>query len=337
MKIKAEQLKQQLKQPIAGGYWLSGDTPLLVLEAQDLIRRTAAAQGFTNREVFHTDKTFVANDFLQATQERSLFGDQTLIELRITGKVTEPVRNLLLEVLEQPSMDHALLITSGRIDATSQKTKWFTQLEKHLVFVPFWPVTREQLPQWLRQRASSINIQVAPDAIEYLADRVDGNLLAARQELEKLALIYPDITITLDHVTGAISDSGRWDINDLSTAVMQGKAKRTMRIFNGLRSEGVEPTLLLWRLTTDLRQLATIKHQLERGLPAAQVYRSQQVWDSKKGAVEAALRRIPLSALHRLLLRASHIDRMIKGQESGDIWAEFQALIWSLVHQGELF
>jgi len=277
MKIKAEQLKQQLKQPIAGGYWLSGDTPLLVLEAQDLIRRTAAAQGFTNREVFHTDKTFVANDFLQATQERSLFGDQTLIELRITGKVTEPVRNLLLEVLEQPSMDHALLITSGRIDATSQKTKWFTQLEKHLVFVPFWPVTREQLPQWLRQRASSINIQVAPDAIEYLADRVDGNLLAARQELEKLALIYPDITITLDHVTGAISDSGRWDINDLSTAVMQGKAKRTMRIFNGLRSEGVEPTLLLWRLTTDLRQLATIKHQLERGLPAAQVYRSQQV------------------------------------------------------------
>ena len=337
MKIKAEQLDQQLKQPLGRAYWLSGDTPLLVLEAQDLIRRTAAAQGFTNREVFHTDKTFVADDFLQATQERSLFGDQTLIELRITGKVTEPVRNLLLSVLEQPSSDHVILITSGRIDATSQKTKWFTNLEKQVVFVPFWPVTREQLPQWLRKRATSINIQVAPEAIEYLADRVDGNLLAARQELEKLALIYPETPITLDHVTGAISDSGRWDINDLSTAIMLGKPKRTMRIFNGLHSEGVEPTLLLWRLTADLRQLSTIKHQLERGLPTSQVYRSQQVWDSKKGAVEAALSRIQLSELHSMLLRASHIDRMIKGQESGDIWAEFQAIIWSFVHQGKLF
>ncbi len=337
MKLNAEQLKQHLKQPLANAYWLSGDTPLLVLEAQDLIRRTAAQQGFSNREVFYTDTSFVPDNVRQATQERSLFGDQTLIEIRITGKVTEPVRELLLAILEQPSPDHLILITSNRIDAAAQKTKWFTTLEKQVVWIPFWPVTREQLPKWLEQRAKQIGVQLSPEAIAFLADKVDGNLLAARQELEKLALSFPDTAISLEQISGAVTDSGRWDINDLSTAMLQGKVKRTLRVFNGLRAEGVEPTLLLWKLTADLRMLATLKYQLDRGTPPAQAYRSQQVWDSKKAAVDAGLKRLDLGQVHALLLQASHIDRMIKGQETGDVWAAFQQLIWSIVNRGATF
>lgn len=337
MKLNSEQLGQHAKQPLANAYWLSGDTPLLVLEAQDLIRRAATKQGFSNREVFYTDTTFVPDNVRQATQERSLFGDKTLIEIRITGKVTEPVRELLLSILEQPSPDHVILITSNRIDAAAQKTKWFTTLEKQVVWVPFWPITREQLPKWLSQRASQIGVQLSPEAITFLADKVDGNLLAARQELEKLAMSFPDTVISLEQISGAVTDSGRWDINDLSTALLLGKSKRTLRIFNGLRAEGVEPTLLLWKLTADLRMLATLIYQLDRGTPAGQAYRSQQVWDSKKPAVDAALQRLELAQVHALLLRASHLDRIIKGQESGDVWAAFQQLIWSFVRRGGAF
>lgn len=236
MKLKPEQLDQNISQSLGHAYWISGDEPLLVLEAQDKIRKAAVANGITEREVFHTDNTFVADDLIQSTQSMSLFGDRTLIEVRITGKVTEPIRKTLLTILEKPSEDHLLLITSGKLDASSQKAKWFSNIEKYLNFIQYWPVPLEQLPQWLQRRAKLLDLNFEQDALRFIAEKVDGNLLAANQELEKLALSFAGTTITLEQVVTAIADSARWSVFDLSDAVAGGKSERALRILAGLRS-----------------------------------------------------------------------------------------------------
>lgn len=337
MKLKPEQLGSQLTSSLSHAYWLSGDEPLLLMEAQDQIRQAATAQGISERLVFHTDNTFSAEDLIQATQSMSLFGDRTLIELRITGKVTDPIRKTLTQILDNPNPDQMLLISSGKLEANAQKAKWFTHLEKNIQFVQFWPVPIEQLPRWIGQRAQSLGLNIAPDALQFMAEKVDGNLLAAKQELEKLSLSITDGNIELEQVITAIADSARWNVFDLADATVNGQSDRALRILTGLQGEGVEPTIILWALTKDLRALITIKSQLQRGIAENQAFRSQQIWDKRKPKVQSALRRLDQPHLETLLQQAGEIDRYIKGQAVGDVWASLSALIWSFSRTGDVF
>jgi len=337
MKLKPEQLGNQLTSSLSQAYWLSGDEPLLLMEAQDLIRQSATAQGISERLVFHTDNTFSAEDLIQATQSMSLFGDRTLIELRITGKVSEVIRKTLAQIMDNPNPDQILLISSGKIEASAQKAKWFTLLEKNIQFVQFWPVPIEQLPRWIGQRAQLLNLNIAPDALQFIAEKVDGNLLAAKQELDKLALSTSNGNIELEQVISAIADSARWNVFDLADATVNGQSDRALRILSGLQGEGVEPTIVLWALTKDLRALITIKTQLQRGIAENQAFRSQQIWDKRKPKVQSALRRLDQPQLQNLLQNAGEIDRYIKGQDIGDVWASLTALIWSFSRSGDIF
>lgn len=323
MKVKAEQLASQLQRsndalPI---YLVTGDEALLHGEAADLIRAKLRELDFSERELMHVDAQFNWDQVFEAANSLSLFAERKIVELRLgSQKILKATSDLLQRYLENPAPDTVLLLLADRFDSNAKKSAWYKAIETKGMIVEIWPVEVEALPSWLTQRAATMGLSFDQEALQSLADRVEGNLLAAQQELQKLTLVYPNQQLTLDQVEAAVSDSSRFDIFALTDAALQCQAARCQHIVNALRQEGLEAPVVLWALTRELRSLHRVIEGISQGKNYDQLAQRERIWGKRKTLVRTASRRVQISELEAMLLTAGEADAAIKGQNRADPW-----------------
>ncbi len=342
MQLKPEQLNQHLKNGFKPVYMVTGDEPLQKMEALDALRSTARSQGYLSRELLEVNKDFQWDRLMSAADSMSLFADKRVLELRMSdsGPGAEGSKSLQ-HYAERPAEDTVLLIDAGKVDKRSQTAKWYQSLDKVGVIIKVWPVKAQALPGWLQQRARSKGIEIERDAVAMLSARVEGNLLAAAQEIEKLALLYGSaenagdrVRLSLREVADAVANSARYSIYDLVDAALAGHTGRATRVLSGLREEGTAAPLVLWALAGEIRSLAQYKRRLESGENQSKVL--AQVWASRKGLIMSALQRLSARTCSILLEGCAHTDQVIKGLQSGREWDELLAISSGLADPGLL-
>lgn len=327
MKARYEQLTGLLDKALAPIYLLSGDEPLQLGEAADAVRAAARAQGYGERQVLHAETGFDWQTLLAEAGNLSLFAERRLLDLRLpTGKPGDAGAKALTAYAARPPEDTLLLITCAKLDSAQQRSKWFTALERAGVVVQVWPVEAERLPAWIARRMQAQGRSPSPAAASLLADHVEGNLLAAAQEIDKLCLLCPPGAVEFDAVAGAVADSARFDVFALADAALSGDVVRTTRVLYGLRAEGIEPVLILWALSRELRTLASLAFAREQGESLEAALGRLRVWAKRKPLITQALKRHSAVRWRALLARAARIDRVIKGREPGNIWDELLQL-----------
>ncbi|WP_312570903.1 DNA polymerase III subunit delta [Stutzerimonas balearica] len=325
MKLSPAQLAKHLQGSLAPVYVVCGDEHLLCQEACDAIRQATLGQGFSERQVFNVETGFDWGQLIEAGASLSLFAEKRLIELRIpNGKPGDKGAAALLDYLARPAEDTVLLISLPKLDGSTQKTKWAKALidGKDVQFVQIWPVDAAQLPQWIRQRLAQAGLAADQEAVEMIAARVEGNLLAAAQEIEKLKLLAEGGQINAETVQAAVADSARYDVFGLIDACLHGHASHALHMLEGLRGEGIEPPVILWALARELRLLAGIAQQYAQGLPLEKAFAQARppVWDKRRPLVSKALQRHSAQRWNQLLMDAQRIDAQIKGQAEGNPW-----------------
>ena len=329
MQLRAEQLTAHLGSVAARGlkpiYTVFGDEPLLAQEAGDAIRQCARATGFAERQVFSVSGAhFDWSSLLGAAQEMSLFAQQQLIEIRIPGgKPGKDGSDALQRYCKHLSADVFTLVHLPKLDRQQQQSAWFGALDQAGVVVKVEPVERAALPQWLARRLSAQGQQLAEgqagqQALAFFADRVEGNLLAAHQELQKLALLYPAGELSLEQVEAAVLNVARFDVFKLSEAVLAGQVPRLLRMLDGLRAEGEAAVLVHWSLAEDIRALKRVKDALAQGRPLPMALRENRVWGQKERLFERALPLLAEHQLAHLVQAASLCDGIIKGLKQPD-------------------
>lgn len=324
MKLYADRLAAHLASgPLAAVYLLSGDEPLQLGEAADAVRAAARREGYSAREVFFVERGFDWQALRAAGESLSLFAERRLLELRLpTGKPGDAGAKLLADFAARPFDDTVLLIVSGKVD---KKNKWVGALEKAGVLVEVWPITGAQLLRWIQDRMTAAGLAPDRDAAQLLADRVEGNLLAAAQEIDKLALLVEGRT-DAEAVRNAVADSARFDIFQLADTALAGDAPRALRMLDALRGEGVDAVLVSWALAKEIRALAEMAFRVAGGQSHERV--TANVWPKNRQAVVTrALQRLPVKAWERLLLEVALVDRQIKGMRRGDAWASIERLV----------
>ncbi|MFQ5643337.1 MAG: DNA polymerase III subunit delta [Thiogranum sp.] len=325
--LRASQLGGHLDAGLAPVYFIHGDETLLVNECADAVRAAARAQGYSGREVFAVEPGFDWQSLSAACDSLSLFSERRVLELRLpTGKPGKEGAKALCEYVERPPEDTLLLVVSAKLEAAARRSKWAKALDKGGVSIAIWPVEAAQLPVWIDQRMRARGMQPGRDALQLIAERVEGNLLAAAQEIEKLYLLNGPGPLRLDTVAELVTDSARYDIFGLVDAALAGDTAHVQRILAGLRAEGVEPVLVLWALNREIRMLASMARELQGGATLARVLSSWRVWDKRKPLISGILKRIRGRQWWALLQRCAHLDRVIKGRAPGSAWDELLQL-----------
>ncbi|MBS0380595.1 MAG: DNA polymerase III subunit delta [Proteobacteria bacterium] len=321
MKLTLDSLPRELAQRLSPVYLVSGDEPLLCGEAADAIRAAARAAGFTEREVHFIERAGDWADVRGSAANLSLFGSRRVMEIRLpTGKAGSAGGAALNALIGANDPDTLLLILTARLDRDAQNAEWVRAVEARGAWLPVWPIESSRLPAWLRARARTLGLNLDDEAVEILAARTEGNLLAAQQELAKLALIGTG-AVTADTVLGSVADSARFDVFQLGEAVLAGHTARALRMLAGLRAEGTEPTLALWALTKAVRDTWNAHSGGAARAPA---------WQRQAAALAQAQRRAPRLSFRGLVQRAARADRMIKGRLAGDAWDEMALLACEL-------
>jgi len=312
MQIKSEQLASQLEKTLKPVYAIHGDEALLVLEAADAVRAAARKNGFDQREVYEpAGRSFDWSELAHAGASLSLFGGKKVVELRLTGKIAAQASAAIVGWCDDPSPEALLLITMPRPEGGGWwEAPWFVALGKAGVIVEVQQIARSALPGWLQKRLAAQKQSAPREVLDYLADRVEGNLLAAHQELQKLALLAPEGELGFDTVRAAVADVARFDTNVAAEALLKGDTERYLRVLEGLRGEGEAPTFLLFTLSSALFALAA---------PGGWVSKALQ-------RVLSEAKRYPAPALARAIAHAAEIDRTIKGVGRGEPWEEFAKL-----------
>jgi DNA polymerase III subunit delta len=317
LKLTSDSLATHLVERLLPAYLVSGDEPLLAAEAADAVRARARGAGFTEREVHFIERAADWDEVRASAANLSLFGARRVVEIRLTSAKPGVVGNAtLVALLEAHDPDTLFLILTPRLDRDAQGADWVRSVEAHGAWVQIWPVDSQRLVAWLKGRCRRMKLDASDEALELLAARTEGNLLAAHQELTKLALLAPEGRVTPDTVLASVADSARFDVFGLGEAVLAGEAARALRVLAGLRAEGTEPTLVLWALNRALRDVWSARGG-ER--PPA--------WQQRhRAALEQALRRASRLPFTALAQRAARVDRMIKGRVVGDAWDELALL-----------
>ncbi len=333
MQLRADQLEAHLKKSLAPLYVVHGDEPLVALEAADAIRATARNQGFTERDLFVAERGFDWGELFQSGASMSLFGDKKIVELRLpTGKPGTEGAKAIERYCANLNPDCLTLVSLPRLDKTGQNSAWFGTLSAAGMVIDVYKIERARLPDWIGQRLARSGQRAGREALDYLADRVEGNLLAAHQEVQKLALLLPPGEVTLEDVQAAVSNVARYDVQALAEAMLAGDTARYARVLEGLKGEGEAPTFVLWAVSEELRAVSRILAGLAAGRQMEQLFRENRVWRNKEAPMKAALRRFRQETVDAALSHAAVIDRVIKGIAKGNAWDEFLKLGLTLRH-----
>jgi DNA polymerase III subunit delta len=326
MQIKYDQLAQRLKQQPAPLVWICGDEPLLIQEACDLVRKFARDNGFSEREVIEAGAGYDWNQLLLSNNSLSLFAERKLIDLR-PSKFDEAARDTLAAYLTNPNPDNLLLLTTGKIEKAAQSSKWFTALESKALFCQIYPVKEQELPGWIEQRLRQHGLKIDAEALQLLCDRVEGNLLAANQEIEKLRIQTSGDTITAAQVLEAVADSSRFTVFTLTDACLGGNTERALMILHHLQGEGDEPLALLGMLTRELRTLSAMLADMAVGRSSREVVQNYRLWGNKVQLTERALQIHNQRSVQQLLERARLVDQTVKGLLDRKAWDELSSLV----------
>lgn len=321
MRLKPAQLADALHKGLAPIYLVSGDEPLQLGEAADEIRQAARSAGYLAREVITVE---TGNEWPQLASEAesiSIFSDQKLIDLRVpSAKPGTEGAKILAAYCQRPPADTLLLIVAGKIDSAAQKSQWFQSIDKVGVVVQIWPLQAQELPQWLQRRAERKGMHFENEALKSLAARLEGNLLMAAQEIEKLYILHGPSRISRAMIESSVADSARFDVFKLTDALLLGKFNRSLKILAGLRAEGIAAPVVLWAISREARTLIHVKNDLKQGGHQDAVFRKYQIWDQRKQLVQDALRRLKNHELLTILSASAVVDSQIKGQAAGDEW-----------------
>jgi len=321
LKIQANQLSSHLKNSLAPCYLVTGDEHLLVGEALDAIRKTARERGFSSRELHIATTGFDWPQLVASTSNLSLFAEQRIIELRLpTGKPGRAGGQTIIDLVEQAGPELLFIVTGPKLDKSSSASKWAKALDRKGVSLPIWPIGVRELPGWIASRMRAAGLQPDGEAVTLVADRVEGNLLAARQEIEKLRLLLGEGPVCVADVSAAVADSSRYDVYKLTDAALAGDARRAVKILGGLRAEGVEPVIVVWALTRELRTLATLDDVIRQGGDLGGAMQKSGVWRNRQGLVRSCVGRHQHGDFHKMLKVTGRADAAAKGQRAGDPW-----------------
>jgi DNA polymerase-3 subunit delta len=332
MKLPFQQLEQHLSKNLAPIYLVSTDELLLAQEAVDLIRAAARKAGYSERVSLTVEPKSDWGKLLYAeAHSLSLFASQRIVELNLANAKPNPATSKILQdISKHPLANTLLIIRSNKFDSKTEQTAWYKALDKAGVSVQIWPITLEQLPGWISQRAKKLKLTITPSAAKLLAEQVEGNLLAASQELEKLSLLQIDKIIDNEAIEKTVTDNARFDIFSLVECALAGNSQRCLRILDNLNAEDTEPLLVLWALTRELRTLAGIATQVKQGEPLGSVFSKYRIWEKRQPGVRRFLQQHNQQSCWRMLAASAAIDRMIKGAAKGNIWDSLQQLTLSI-------
>ena len=332
MLLKGDQLAAHLERDLRPLYVVHGDEPLLILKAADAIRTLARQQGYSEREVLTALPGFDWGQLLASGANLSLFGDRKLIELRIpSGKPGRDGGAALQAWAGQSSPDTLLLVSLPELDWKEEKSAWFTALAQAGVVVKLTSPPLSELPGWIAGRLRRQQQRADPEALNFIAERVEGNLLAAHQEILKLALLYPAGVLSLEQIRDAVLNVARFNLESLREALLAGDVARLSRSLDGLCHEGEAPPLVLWAMTEEIRTLSTIRAGLDQGQALDRLLKDARVWGPRQSLVKRALQRLSRAQLDAALERAACADRLSKGIGQGNVWEEFLRLGLALV------
>jgi len=325
MQLRFDALDGHLAKTLAPLYVITSDEHLLALEAADKIRRIAKSQGFYEREILTVERSFKWGALLAANQSQSLFGDKKLIDLRIpTGKPGKDGGQALQDYVANLSPDNLTLITLPKLDWATQKAAWVGSLQQNAVYIDIPLVERNQLPGWISMRLSMQQQSADRQSLDFIADRVEGNLLAAHQEIQKLALLHPPGKLSFEQIHDAVLNVARYDVFKLNEAMLAGDVARLVRMLNGLKGEGEALPLVLWAMAEEIRTLLKLKSGMAQGRPLSALLKEYRIWGPREKLMDPALRRVSLANLRAALQEASQVDKMVKGLRAkafaGDHW-----------------
>jgi DNA polymerase-3 subunit delta len=327
MRIDSEDLPRHLAKGLGSLYVVYGEALLLAIEAADAIRTAAREAGYSEREVIIAEQHFKWAELRNSAQSMSLFSSRKVIDLRIpSGKPGVEGAQALQEHCENLNADTLTLISLPHLDGSAMKSKWFTALEQHGTVISANEVSLAALPAWIASRMKRQGQSTDDDTLAFLAQRVEGNLLAAFQEIQKLALLFPAGPLSFEQVKDSVMDVARYDVFKLSEAMLAGDAERYARILDGLRAEGTATVLILWAIAEDIRTMAKVSRAMQQSGSLAGALRDARVWGIRQKLVERAVRRFTPAFAERALRQAALIDKLIKGLRHGDVWDELLQL-----------
>ena len=320
MQIKPQQLAGQLQKSLKAVYLISGDEPLQAGELADLIRTTAKERGYTSRELFFAEKQFDWKQLHVAADNFSIFADKKIIDLRLpSGTPGTDGAKLLTTFCQHLPEDTLLLITSGKIGKESLKTAWFQAIDKVGCVIQVWPLAGQELLRWIQDRMRQRGLMADAGAVKMLVDRVEGNLLAAAQEIEKLYVLFGAGKVTPQQVVEVVADSSRYDVFKLVESALAAQADKVLKIVSSLKAEGVAPAIVLWAVVREARIL--IKHKAAQGAAEKElILKKNGVWGERKQLLEMSSKRLSHAKLNQVLVLGAKADRQIKGQQQGDPW-----------------
>lgn len=329
MRLRAEQLTGHLQQGLLPVYVIFGDEQMLVEESSDLIRQQARQQGADERQVWHVEGRFNWSELQWQEQAMSLFSSQQLIEIRLpSGSPGKEGGETLRRYVENPPVDTTLLIISGKIDARSQKSKWFTELDRIGVTIPIWPVNLANLPRWILQRLQQHGLHANYDIASLIAERVEGNLFAAAQEIDKLKLLCPNGDVDEQTVLSSVADNARFEAFGLMDTVLAGHTTKIPRIISRLRAEGGDILSVFSAVSWSLHRMVDMAIQWEQGGRLEQIFASQkpQVWEKVRPMMRQALERHNSSQWQDFLLQMAQVDQAAKGIGKHCPWTLLETL-----------
>ena len=330
MQVRAEALDAHLEKSLASLYVIASDEHLLAMEAADRIRKKARSTGFSEREVLIVDRYFKWGELTSTQQSMSLFGDKKMIELRIpTGKPGkeggQALQDYAANCAAAATADDTLtLITLPKLDWAAQKSAWVTALQRAAVYIDIPVVERPHLANWIGQRLAAQGQSADKISLDFMVERVEGNLLAAHQEIRKLGLLYPEGRLSAEQVQDAVLNVARYDVFKLSEAMLSGDVSRLVRMLEGLKGEGEALPLVLWAVAEEIRILLKLKLGVNDGRPLAILMKEYRIWGPRERLIPNAIARVTLKTLQTAMHEAAQIDKLIKGLRArafaGDPW-----------------
>jgi len=337
MQLRFDALDGHLAKTLAPLYVITSDEHLLALEASDKIRKSERRNGCSERDVLVVDRSFKWGELLAANQSQSLFGDKKLIELRIpTGKPGKDGGQALQNYTATLNPDNVTIISLPKLDWATQKAAWVATLQQSSVYIDIPLVERAHLPNWIGVRLAAQQQSADRQSLDFIADRVEGNLLAAHQEIQKLALLHPPGKLSFEQCHDAVLNVARYDVFKLNEAMLVGDTARLVRMMDGLKGEGEALPLVLWALSEEIRTLLKLKSAASQGRPIPALLKEYRIWGPRERLMEPALRRLSLATLEAALKDAAQIDKMVKGLRAktfaGDAWDALLQLGLKVAH-----